>query len=317
MRERCFEIGTIQAFLDGELSHKLVEEVTHHITLCDSCAILLTQAEEESAFAFSALEQEINLLVPTHRLWAKINDSIEKQEKRKSVRQNVFAFVSSFRNISNQTIAAFASLLIVVGLFTSVLILRNNDNSHYVAEEMPDEQSVIKQISNPETPNLSFVNPPQFSPGNKGVETLSAANLRNDKKEFRTVNATFISKENNRLPSKRNLRNTKIENRKALSEIEPRATNENLVGEESYIKTIATLTETVNSRKDEALKPSARFAFERDLAIVDDAIKKMKSEVKKNPKNEGAKQVLLASYQNKVDLLNSIAEKNELMASLR
>ncbi len=53
------------------------------------------------------------------------------------------------------------------------------------------------------------------------------------------------------------------------------------------------------------------------MAVVDDTISKMKSEVKKNPKNEAAKQVLLASYQNKVDLLNSVAEKTELMASLK
>ncbi|MCA1623195.1 MAG: zf-HC2 domain-containing protein [Acidobacteria bacterium] len=317
MKEKCIEIGTIQAFLDGELAPDIVEKVTHHIVICDSCAISLAQAQEESAFAFSALEQEFNTLVPTNRLWVKINDSIEKQGKRKSVWHSAFAFVSSFQNISNQTIAAFASLLILVGLFTSVLILRNNDNSDYVAEKMPDKQSAVKQISNPETTNRSFVNPPQFLPENKGVENLSAVNLRNDKKEFRAVKPTFISKENNSLPVKTNSRNTKIENPKVSWEVKPRTTNENLAGEESYIKTIATLTETVNSRKDEVLKPSARFAFEKDLAIVDDAIKKMKSEVKKNPKNEGAKQVLFSSYQNKIGLLNSVAEKTELMASLQ
>ena len=48
---------------------------------------------------------------------------------------------------------------------------------------------------------------------------------------------------------------------------------------------------------------AARFAFERDLAMTDDAIKKMKKEVKRNPNDEAAKQVLRASYQNKIDLL--------------
>jgi hypothetical protein len=53
------------------------------------------------------------------------------------------------------------------------------------------------------------------------------------------------------------------------------------------------------------------------MAVVDDAINKMRNEVKKNPKNESAKQVLYASYQNKIDLLNSVSRKEELMASLR
>jgi hypothetical protein len=42
----------------------------------------------------------------------------------------------------------------------------------------------------------------------------------------------------------------------------------------------------------------------------------MRQEVKRNPKNESAKQVLYSSYQNKIDLLNSVSQKQELMASI-
>jgi hypothetical protein len=52
------------------------------------------------------------------------------------------------------------------------------------------------------------------------------------------------------------------------------------------------------------------------MAVVDDAIKKMQREVRRNPKNEAAREVLRSSYQNKIDLLNSVAEKSELMATL-
>ena len=92
---------------------------------------------------------------------------------------------------------------------------------------------------------------------------------------------------------------------------------ETISGEDTYVKTIASLTETVNSQKDQTLRPSARVSFEKDLAIADDTISKMKAEVKKNPKNEAAKQVLRNSYQNKIDLLNSVTEKSELMATLK
>ncbi|HEX8247657.1 MAG TPA: hypothetical protein VF599_05780, partial [Pyrinomonadaceae bacterium] len=87
-------------------------------------------------------------------------------------------------------------------------------------------------------------------------------------------------------------------------------------GEQSYLKTIATLQQSVENRKDELMKPSMRVAFEKDMAVVDDAIKKMQREVRKNPKNEAAREVLRSSYQNKIDLLNSVADKSELMASL-
>ena len=88
-------------------------------------------------------------------------------------------------------------------------------------------------------------------------------------------------------------------------------------GEESYVNTISRLEKTVDGNKDEVLKPSARFAYEKDLAVVNDTISKMKNEVKKNPKNEGAKQVLFSSYQNKIELLNSVTQRSELMVSMR
>ncbi|MEQ1646104.1 MAG: hypothetical protein ABL959_21815, partial [Pyrinomonadaceae bacterium] len=90
-----------------------------------------------------------------------------------------------------------------------------------------------------------------------------------------------------------------------------------LAGESSYVSTISTLSKTVEDKKDGVLRPSQRVAFERDMAMVDDSIAKMRKEVKRNPKNETARQVLYSSYQNKIDLLNSVAQKEELMASIR
>jgi hypothetical protein len=88
-------------------------------------------------------------------------------------------------------------------------------------------------------------------------------------------------------------------------------------GENSYVKTIAALSESVDNKKDAVLRPSERISYERDMAVVDDAIAKMKKEVRKNPKNESAKQVLYSSYQNKIDLLNSVSQREELVASLK
>lgn len=88
-------------------------------------------------------------------------------------------------------------------------------------------------------------------------------------------------------------------------------------GEESYVRTISSLKKTVEDQKDAVLRPSERIAYEKDLAVVNDTISKMRKEVRKNPKNESARQVLYNSYQNKIDLMNSVAQKEELVASLR
>ncbi|MDQ6787210.1 MAG: zf-HC2 domain-containing protein [Acidobacteriota bacterium] len=307
MMEKCFDAGTIQAFLDGELAPQLQEKVARHVSGCDTCASSLAEAEEETAFAFSALEQEFSTLVPTKRLWMKINDSIE-QKQSKSIWQTAFA---NFKLLfASPSIAAFASLLIVAGIFSVVWSSRNTSET---------ESYIAKRIENPKQKS-DTVKPTMQSSSNEkadGNSTFSQTKNISTAKEsgsYRIVKAGFenSSNTNERKPA-RTIRQTAIY---PATPNQP-VTAQYLPGEESYIKTIAALEKTVDNHKDEVLKPSARFSFERDLAVANDAIDKMKSEVKNNPKNEAAKQVLLSSYQNKIDLLNTVAQKNDLMASLR
>jgi hypothetical protein len=90
-----------------------------------------------------------------------------------------------------------------------------------------------------------------------------------------------------------------------------------LAGEESYVRTISDLKQNVDAQKDTVMTPSSRVSYERDMAVVNDSIKRMREVVKKNPRNQAARQVLYSSYQDKIDLLNSVAQREELMASLR
>ena len=46
MNGKCFEIGTIQAFLDGETGPEVTLRVTNHIAACDRCATALAEASE-------------------------------------------------------------------------------------------------------------------------------------------------------------------------------------------------------------------------------------------------------------------------------
>jgi hypothetical protein len=286
MRENCFDEGTIQAFLDGELASDLLENAARHLAICGRCAAQLASAEEETAFAFSTLEHEFNsTLVPTQRLWTKINDSIERE--RNSFWNSVFAF------FKNPALVTFAAFLIVFGIFVAYL----NSPSSSPAEFASAPKSVQTTTSNL-LPG-STADPAQISPAD-------VAKISPEEKNYRVVTADFE-------PNKqRNTSSAAKEGPKA----EP-AVYQYLPGEESYIKTLSTLEKTVDAKKDEVLRPSSRVAFEKDLALVNDAIKKMQVEVRKNPKNESAKQVLMDSYQNKVDLLNSVTGKTELMASLR
>lgn len=287
MRENCFDEGTIQAFLDGELASDLLENTARHLAICGDCAAHLAAAEDETAFAFSALEQEFSsTLVPTQRLWAKINDSIEKE--RKSFWNSVFAF---FRNPALVTFAAF---LIVFGIFVAYLN-SSSTNPNDTASKPKAVQTTTSTIPGPASV------PAPTAPADVAKNPLT------EQKDPRFVAANFEpNKQRNQAPNQ------------ATQKGAPKpGVYEYLPGEESYIKTIATLEKTVDAKKDEVLRPSSRVAFEKDLALVNGAIEKMQAEVRKYPKNESAKQVLMDSYQNKVDLLNSVTAKTDLMASLR
>ncbi|HEY0657382.1 MAG TPA: zf-HC2 domain-containing protein [Pyrinomonadaceae bacterium] len=309
MMEKCFDLGTIQEFLDGELSPGLSQKVTRHIALCDNCAAALAEAEDETAMVFSALEREYDTLVPTHRLWTKINDSIAVEKKQSSVWQRLLASVSVL--ISNPSMTVAAGVLIVFGIFAVTFSLQNDANIPDVAKvktqplssdfKTYDPIAPSEKIPPPNSQTAATVSTPEENQSPKVYSAGKPENFRQNNVQNLVVKANYIE---NKKPV--------IGDQKART-----VSAEYLPGEESYVKTISNLTQAVNNQKDEVLRPSAQVAFERDLAVVNDAITKMKKEVRKNPRNESAKQVLYSSYQNKIDLLSSVAEKNELMASLK
>ena len=299
--EKCFDDGLIQAFLDGELASALSEKVACHVAMCDNCATALAFAEEESSFAFAALDAELNTLVPTERIRTRLFASIATE--RKSLWQKIFG--SGFR-WTNPSVAAFASLLLVFGLFVTLWIARENSlsaNQVAVVEKQPMKTVQIAPVEtgdNIKTPDNPT--PPSADVPGDDVMIQKATSKPRNEVRFEAQKAVYTPVNTS------NIKNT-------TPRVENLLREETISGEQSYLKTIATLKQTVDNRKDELMKPSTRVAFEKDMAVVDDAIKKMKEEVRKNPKNVAAKEVLRSSYQNKIDLLSSVAEKNELMAS--
>ena len=313
--EKCFDEGTIQAFLDGELASDLLENVACHVSACETCATALAFAEEESAFAFAALDTELNALVPTERIRTRLFETIEAE--RTSFWQRIFG--KGFR-WSNPSVAAFASLLLVFGIFGTLWIARQNSDDSQLAvninsgnSQTPPSSAIAK--ADTKTVDNSAVVPAQVPVGqdNNAVELPPSPSVQPMLVKTRNVERVQAQKAVYVVPEKTsNASRTPV----APPDVARPEVRDTIVGEESYVRTIATLKQTVDNRKDELMRPSARVAFERDMAVVDDAIAKMRREVRRNPRNQAAREMLRASYQNKIDLLNSVAEKSELMAAL-
>ncbi len=303
MKDKCFDLGTIQAFTDGELVSDQSERLLKHVSGCGDCAALLSECEEESSFAFTILDDELNVLVPTERLRSKVFDSISEIEGRSRsgwLRGLSAGMLGAFSFKSPGFAAAF-SVIIAVGalaLFINVYRAPVGVNEVAVKTDPLGPVTMVEDSVRNSTPA------PAESPASAGERTESG----DTSSQFRVTNAVQrVPTRTRAAASQRNSGSADSSN--ALPE-------PIIVSEGSYLQTIATLERTVKFGK-ETLRPSERVSFERDLAVVNDAIVKLRDEVKRNPDNEGAREILKTSYQNKVDLLNSVAQKTELMASLQ
>lgn len=279
------EIGTIQAFLDSELSHDEAALVSDHIAGCDACAAMLAEAEDETAMVFPVLAREFDTLVPTQRLWARINESITVD--RRPAWSRMLSFLAA--TLANPSMAAAASLLIVFGVFAAFWVNKKVVNEQSTAS-VPDVAAKATAVQPVLTPTTSTI-------GDDVTDDVAS--------RPRVERAAYREEVRRTVPATTAM--TAVPTAIAY-----------LPGEESYVKTISSLSKTVDEQKEAGvLRPSQRVSFERDMAVVNDAIARMKKEVKRNPRNESAKQVLYSSYQNKIDLLNSVSQKEELIASIR
>jgi hypothetical protein len=298
MNGNCLDIGTIQAFLDGETRPEQAVKISEHIEDCDACTILLAQAEEESSMVFSVLDRELNSLVPTQRLWSRINAEISEEKSRSSVWGRLAAFVTV--SLASPSFASAAGILIVFGMVAAVWVMNSGDG--LTNGEVAGANAPVSSVSHISEPTVS------------AAPTLSDATLASvieAPAERKSVKVTNLSdSEINRMIRA----NYVVSGPKKVSAVPARA--QYLPGEESYVKTINELQETVTAQ-NAAARPSGEVSFQRDLAVVDDSISKMRKVVKKNPRNLAARQVLYSSYQDKIELLKSSAQRDELMASFQ
>jgi len=98
-------------------------------------------------------------------------------------------------------------------------------------------------------------------------------------------------------------------NSRIKTEEQPPATS--LVWQErQYERAIARLNEAIKSQPP--MRPSLQVEYEYNLAVINETIAATRNVARKNPKDPQAAQFVLTAYQNKVDLMNQIADARVL-----
>lgn len=308
------DTGTIHAFLDGELRGSALKDAATHFSLCEFCSNQMLEAENETAAVDFAFAAQNEFAVPTQRIWARINNEIDALEINASRKpelvtgawNKVLVWFKQTR-VSGYGVpsAAFASGLALVVLFSLFSFNRVPvpsvvpENSIAQANEVPNQTPSFTAVSKPlnaesNEPQLAVVKK-QSKPITGGVQAVKASFTPERQK---TVNE-----------------NPKF---KRAGVSQPAVDlNSPLAEERLYLDTIDDLAKSAADNDEALLRPSFRVEYEQNLALMDRAIYKMQKQVRRNPNDENAKRILFASYQNKIDLLNTVAEKTELMATLR
>lgn len=301
MNGKCLDIGTIQAFLDGETRPEDAVRISDHVADCDSCTVLLAQAEEENSLVFSVLDRELNTLVPTQRLWNRINAEIAEEKSHASVWQRFLGTITA--SLMSPSFAGAAGILLFAGLLSLVWINMQSSTPDTILVASEQAQPIVSQASSAQPQNVEVAitgsDPaiPVTTPS-KPQPTVVRSTLSDEELKRMVVTANHIERGPKKTP------------------VVPAAVPQYLPGEESYIKTINELQQNITVQ-NASMKASSQVAFQRDLAVVDDAISKMRNVVQKNPRNQAARQILYSSYQDKIELLRSSAQRDELVASLQ
>ena len=309
MRE-CLNEGIIQSYADGELSLEMKEVVATHIAACARCAEAAREAENETAIMATAFAPEMSLNVPTARLRERLDVAIAGMHSPSPVmtespgsrlRAWLSALFAPFAVAPRQAIG-FASLAVALVAFAVIFstVYLGRSNSEY-AKEVRTAETIAFNI--PELQERETKVPDEVNRINDG----GVINVKGAVKKPRLL---MEGQRENGFPT--------MAWNKGPTPLQPATPKDTfLPGERSYLTAIASLTTTLESNGDAMLKPSLRAEYERNLAVVDQAIEATRRAAKSNPRDEDAATFLLAAYQSKVDLLNTVADQARFSASAR
>jgi anti-sigma factor RsiW len=309
MREFCLTEEVIQQFVDGELSKEQTESAAAHLAACDECAGLLDGVEQENELLTEAFAPELSLPVPTAALRERIDAAIAELAPRPKVAgesagsrvRNWFGSLFGSLSFTPQQVFGFASLAVVVafaGIF-AVTQLRH-------AQPSPTTQAGTKIPSTAQPGSSPVTGTPQPEPPQ--IANVSAT--PGVKPEIRTVRRPDAGRR--RLEQVGNAVATNVVPKNEQSPIKPATTTTLLPGEKGYLEAIASLTTAIETNKDDVLKPAVRADYERNLAVVDQAIATTRMQAKRNPKDRDAAEFMYTAYQNKVELLSAVADQTRI-----
>jgi hypothetical protein len=301
----CLEEGVLQAYLDGELPAAQMETAAQHLAACHSCAELAREAEHEYALFATALAPVLDAPPPSEQLRARLEEAIaDLQPPRyaappqpRRLRAWWTALAAAFAFTPRQ-MAAFASFLVAITLTVALTALRQQRHAN-------EPQVAGTPVSQPGPANADM-NGDALTPNNS--DTPIAPQIVATTAGDRKPNRGNVIKSARRAP----VQSAGVKSRQTTAGTQSAPL---LPDEKKYLLTIATLDAAIASQGQQGLSPSLRAEYERNLALVDEAIVATRVAARRNPQDASAKEFLRAAYQNKIDLLSAVSDQTQFIAA--
>ncbi|HEX8129345.1 MAG TPA: zf-HC2 domain-containing protein [Pyrinomonadaceae bacterium] len=324
----CLDEGTLQAYLDGELSPDVSNGVAAHLAACAPCTEAARAATEELAFFSSAFAPALSAGVPTEKLRARLNEAIgeitaaERQfapattPVASPLRAFFASLTASLKTFTPRQATAFASFLVAaLALAVVFFALMQTPDSPNTPKEIAKVNQTsapsVAQTENGATPKdatavqtqVAEVNTPAPARGGERAGFVKAGlNVRPPTARTRSERGGEPEAPNTIAAA-----NTTAANAATAAKGEPV-----LADEKTYLSSIASLTSAIEAEGAANMSPTLRAEYERNLAVVNQAIVSSRVAARRNPQDTDAKEFLRAAYQNKVELLSAVADQTQL-----
>ncbi|WP_195948047.1 zf-HC2 domain-containing protein [Paraclostridium bifermentans] len=138
---KCYESGELQAYIDGEMSLDMMEQVSKHLDKCEVCQHKFNELVEVNDYKISLESQgELQNKIDVELEWDTFNSKLESKSKLNIIK-------GRFNNMNKMKkfgTAAAASLLIVVG-GSGVAMAAYNLFSQQVLEDNVVNQGLVRE----------------------------------------------------------------------------------------------------------------------------------------------------------------------------
>jgi hypothetical protein len=316
----CLDEGTLQAYLDGELSPETLNGIAAHLAACAPCTEAARAAQEELALFSTAYTPALCVSVPTAKLRARLDEAIAElntaprpfaTQPAISSRLRSFyeSIVASLTTFTPRQATAFASFLVAVAFAVVAFVLTGSPDKPNASQ---DEIAKVTQVPIPAATINGTRGDEQTGRDQVEIQTPgdpSDAPVRINRRPS-TSGVNFINASSPAPSGVARVNGGSANPVTATPKSEPV-----LEDEKTYLSSIASLSTAIEARGAEAMTPTLRAEYERNLAVVNQAIVSSRVAARQNPQDTDAKDFLRAAYQNKVELLSAIADQSQLASS--